>query len=48
VQESRGRFWVTIPLTKMKILQWGKGQEVDWSFDKEGNLILMAVQEVRK
>ena len=43
VQESNGRFWITIPKTKMKIKGWGKGQEVDWSFDKDGNL---EIQEV--
>jgi hypothetical protein len=45
VQESRGRFWITIPKTKIKIKKWSKGQEVDWSFDRDGNLVL---QEVKK
>lgn len=43
IQESNGRFWVTIPLTKAKIKKWEKGTEVDWSFDKDGNLVLREV-----
>jgi len=43
IQESGGRFWVTIPKTKMKIKGWKKGQELDWSFDRDGNLVLMQV-----
>jgi hypothetical protein len=43
IQESNGRFWITIPTTKIKIKGWQKGQEVDWSFDKNGNLVLRSV-----
>jgi len=43
VQESNGRFWVSIPKTKILIKKWEKGQEVDWPFDKDGNLVLREV-----
>ena len=43
VQESKGRFWVSLPITKIRITKWKKGQEVDWSFDKDGNLVLREV-----
>jgi len=43
VQESKGRFWVSLPITKIRIKKWKKGQEVDWSFDKDGNLVLREV-----
>jgi len=45
IQESNGRFWITIPKTKMKIKKWKKGQELDISFDKDGNLVLREVEK---
>ena len=43
LQESNGRFWVTVPLTKVKVKKWQKGQELDWSYDKHGNLVLIEI-----
>jgi len=43
LQESKGRYWVSVPITKIRIKKWKKGQELDWSFDKDGNLVLREV-----
>lgn len=43
VQEVRGKFSITIPVEYIKKKKLVKGQEMLWSFDQDGNLVLMKV-----
>ena len=43
LQESKGRYWITIPLDKVKIGQYKKGDDFDISYNKEGQIVLTKI-----
>ncbi len=43
LQYSQGQFTISVPRLMVKKKKWEKGQELIWSFDQEGNLVLMEV-----
>ena len=48
LQEAKGRFFVSIPQEYVKKKKWVKGQELLFSFDQDGNLVIMPVDEPEK
>lgn len=43
IQEAKSQFWITIPKLMIKKKGWKKGQELLWSFNQDGNLVLMEI-----
>jgi len=48
VQEVNGRMFVTVPYEKAQRMKLKKGEEMDWNFDQDGNLVLCRVEERKK
>ena len=44
VQESKGRFFVTVPQEKAKRMGLVQGMEVDWDVNERGHLELSKVE----
>jgi len=40
LQESVGRYWLTIPKAIVKAKRWGKGTLLKIEFDAKGNLVI--------
>lgn len=45
LQESKGRYWVSIPLSKVKAARLEKGTEFDVSFTKEGDILFRRIDQ---
>jgi hypothetical protein len=45
LQETKGRYFLTIPNEYVRKKKWIKGQELLFSFDQDGNLVIMPVEE---
>ena len=45
LQETNGRYFLTIPNEYVRKKKWIKGQELLFSFDQDGNLVIMPVEE---
>lgn len=43
LQESQGQFTIAVPKLMVKSKRWKKGQELIWSFNKDGYLELREV-----
>lgn len=41
LQEVKGIYTINVPKLYVKKKKWRKGQELLWSFDQDGNLVLM-------
>jgi arginine repressor len=44
LQEAKGRYFVSIPQEYIKKKKWIKGQELVFSFDQDGNLVIMTIE----
>ncbi len=44
LQESKGRYWITIGIDKIKIGRFSKGDRFDISFNKQGQLVLSKIE----
>jgi len=47
LQCSKGRYWLTIPLEKIKVKGWQKGDEFSLDFNKEGQLVITRINNGR-
>lgn len=43
LQENSSQFFVNVPKLMVKKKKWVKGQELVWSFNENGDLVLMEV-----
>ncbi len=43
LQENAGQYFVSVPKLMVKKKGWVKGKELLWSFDQDGNLVLLPV-----
>jgi len=43
LQEVNGQYTIAVPKLMVKKKRWTKGQEFVWSFNENGNLVLMDV-----
>ena len=43
LQEVYGNYTIAVPKLMVKKKGWKKGQEFVWSFNEDGNLVLMPV-----
>ena len=48
LQETKGRDFLTIPNEYVRMKKWVKGQELLFSFDQDGNLVVMQVDEEKR
>jgi hypothetical protein len=48
LQETKGRYFLTIPSEYVRKKKWIKGQELLFSFDQDGNLVVMQVDGEKK
>jgi hypothetical protein len=48
LQETTGRYFLTIPTEYVRKKKWTKGQEVLFSFDQDGNLVILPVEDDKK
>jgi hypothetical protein len=48
LQETKGRYFLTIPNEYVRKKKWIKGQELLFSFDRKGDLVIMQVDEEKK
>ncbi|MBN2330839.1 MAG: hypothetical protein JXC85_03420 [Candidatus Aenigmarchaeota archaeon] len=49
LQETKdGNYFVYVPKLKVMRKKWKKGQLLDWSFDQDGNLVLIDVDNEAK
>jgi bifunctional DNA-binding transcriptional regulator/antitoxin component of YhaV-PrlF toxin-antitoxin module len=48
VQEVKGRYFITIPVEKVKRMRLKKGEEVDWDFNDRGHLELSRIEAGQK
>ena len=44
LQESKGRYWMTIPLDKVKVKGWNKGDSFSLDFNREGQLVITKIE----
>ena len=44
LQETKGRYFLSVPKEYVKLKKWKKGQELVFGFDHDGNIVIKEVK----